>query len=67
MSLYKLNFKSSYEAQIISCLSHRLAYPVEAFIHMMWLGHKWDGKFEVSMPRISYRTNIFQLHTCHTF
>lgn len=69
MSLYTFNFNSTYSVQIISAVWREMAYSIPCM--SSFLSHsrhkKLNYKLQVGLPRISYRTNLFQQHTCHTF
>ena len=68
MSLHTFNFNSTYSVQIVSAVWLDMAYSIPCMVS--FLSHhrkKLNYKLQVGLPKISYRTNLFQQHTCHTF
>ena len=69
MSLHTFNFNSTYSVQIVSAVWLDMAYSIPCMVS--FLSHRYRKKLtyklQVGLPKISYRTNLFQQHTCHTF
>ena len=68
MSLHTFNFNSTYSVQIVSAVWLDMAYSIPCMVS--FLSHhrkKLNYKLQIGLPKISYRTNLFQQHTCHTF
>lgn len=65
---YPIDMYVADNSSSIFILHFGVAYPIDMYVaDMTWVSYKWEGKLEVGLPRISFRTNIFQQHTCHTF
>ena len=69
MSLYTLNFNSAYSVQIVSAIWQKMAYSIPCMSSFLsWRNHeKLNYELQVGLPRVSYRTNLFQQHTYRTF
>lgn len=68
MSMHTFNVKTSYNVEIISAvcgISERFALTLCDYVEDLRLYNNY--KLTYSLPRISYRTNLFQQHTCRTF
>ena len=69
MSLHTFNFNSTYSVQIVSAVWLDMAYSIPCMVS--FLSHRYrkklNYKLQVGLPKISYRTNLFQQHTCRTF
>ena len=68
MSLYTFKFNSTYAVQIVSAVWLDMAYSIPCMVS--FLSHhrkKLNYKLQIGLPNISYRTNLFQQHTCRTF
>ena len=69
MSLYTFKFNSTYSVQIVSAVWLDMAYSIPCMVSFLSHHHrkKLNYKLQVGLPKISYRTNLFQQHTCRTF